>query len=185
VEKLRAVSLAVALVACTGASSYGDIRSAQPATPTVRRAIATQVPSTATARAAIPTALPTLPLTLPPSIPTQAIATPAVSARIATPALSVPTVAPALPASPPPPTVRPPTTPTVTLAPLPTVGGFDPTRYIGQGNRYNCADFASQAQAQAVLRADPRDPNGLDTDRDGIACENNRSPFDRLPVPRL
>ena len=30
---------------------------------------------------------------------------------------------------------------------------FDPTQYIGQGNRYNCPDFTSQAEAQAVLRA--------------------------------
>lgn len=62
--------------------------------------------------------------------------------------------------------------------------GFDPSRYIGQGDAYNCGDFASQAQAQAVLRADPRDPNRLDGDRDGIACENNRAPYDRSPVAR-
>jgi hypothetical protein len=46
------------------------------------------------------------------------------------------------------------------------------TRYVGQGDRYNFSDFANQAQAQAVLRADPNDPNPLDTDRprsDGIA----------------
>lgn len=48
----------------------------------------------------------------------------------------------------------------------------------------NCSDFASQAAAQAELRRDPSDPNGLDTDRDGIACESNRAPFDRTPVPR-
>jgi hypothetical protein len=65
------------------------------------------------------------------------------------------------------------------------VAGFDPLRFIGQGDRYNCGDFASQAQAQAVLRADPRDPNGLDgNDNDGIACESRPSPFDRNPVAR-
>lgn len=64
------------------------------------------------------------------------------------------------------------------------VAGFDPTRYVGQGDRYNCGDFASQAQAQAVLRADPTDPNRLDADRDGIACETNKAPFDRVPVVR-
>jgi len=64
------------------------------------------------------------------------------------------------------------------------VPGFNAKDYIGQGDRYNCADFASQAQAQAVLRADPRDPNRLDTDKDGIACESNRSPKDLIPVPR-
>jgi hypothetical protein len=39
-------------------------------------------------------------------------------------------------------------------------------------------------QAPAVLRADPRDPNGLDADRDGIACESNRAPRDPVRVPR-
>ena len=33
-----------------------------------------------------------------------------------------------------------------------------------------CEDFASQAEAQAVLDADPADPNGLGADGDGIAC---------------
>jgi hypothetical protein len=54
----------------------------------------------------------------------------------------------------------------------------------GQGNRYNCSDFANQEQAQAVLRAGPTDPNKLDTDSDGIACESNREPLDPSPVPR-
>ncbi len=35
----------------------------------------------------------------------------------------------------------------------------------------DCADFASQTEAQAVLDADSTDPNGLDADGDGIACE--------------
>lgn len=61
---------------------------------------------------------------------------------------------------------------------------FDPMRYLGQGDRYNCSDFASQAEAQAVLRADPSDPNRLDPDRDGIACASNPGPYDRVPVPR-
>ncbi len=36
----------------------------------------------------------------------------------------------------------------------------------------NCADFATQAAAQAVLVADPTDPNRLDADDDGYACES-------------
>jgi excalibur calcium-binding domain-containing protein len=83
---------------------------------------------------------------------------------------------PAPPPAPGPATIAPP--------PPPPATGFDPARFIGNGNAYNCPDFASQAQAQAVLRADPTDPNQLDTDRDGIACENNRAPFDRVRVPR-
>ena len=57
----------------------------------------------------------------------------------------------------------------------------------------NCDDFESQAAAQAHLRSDPSDPDGLDAhpgpadgnDRaggDGIACEGRPGPFDREPV---
>ena len=75
----------------------------------------------------------------------------------------------------------------ITLAPVATalpVSGFNARNYIGHGDAYNCGDFASQAQAQAVLRADPRDPNRLDADNDGIACESNRNPKDLVPVQR-
>jgi hypothetical protein len=47
----------------------------------------------------------------------------------------------------------------------------------------NCGDFASQAAAQAYLRAAPSDPDGLDgNDDDGIACENRPEPKDLTPV---
>ncbi len=55
---------------------------------------------------------------------------------------------------------------------------------ISEGDRYNCGGFRAQADAQAVLRADPSDPNPLDTDRDGIACESNPPPRDLVPVAR-
>jgi hypothetical protein len=83
-----------------------------------------------------------------------------------------------------PPTTRPQTNPPASTARPTTASGFDPNQYVGQGDRYNCADFASQARAQAVLRAAPSDPNRLDTDRDGIACESNPSPKDLVKVPR-
>ncbi len=35
----------------------------------------------------------------------------------------------------------------------------------------NCEDFPSQAEAQAVYDANPSDPNNLDADDDGQACE--------------
>jgi hypothetical protein len=35
----------------------------------------------------------------------------------------------------------------------------------------DCRDFGSQADAQAALNADPSDPNRLDADADGEACE--------------
>ncbi len=37
---------------------------------------------------------------------------------------------------------------------------------------YNCSDFRYQEDAQAVLDLDPSDPNRLDGDKDGIACES-------------
>jgi hypothetical protein len=37
----------------------------------------------------------------------------------------------------------------------------------------DCSDFASQLQAQEALNDDPSDPNGLDADGDGIACESS------------
>jgi hypothetical protein len=61
---------------------------------------------------------------------------------------------------------------------------FDPSWYLAQGGDFNCADFSSQAQAQAVLRADPSDPFGLDRDRDGIACERNLGARDTERVAR-
>lgn len=69
-------------------------------------------------------------------------------------------------------------------APPPASPGFYPSAYLTGFDDFNCADFLSQADAQAVLRADPSDPNGLDTDADGWACESNRGPKDLVPVPR-
>ena len=74
--------------------------------------------------------------------------------------------------------------PLLTAGPASAQQTFDPSAYLGQGDAYNCADFATQARAQAVLRADPSDPNRLDADRDGIACERSPAPRDLAPVPR-
>lgn len=35
----------------------------------------------------------------------------------------------------------------------------------------DCANFTTQAEAQAVYNQNPSDPNGLDRDKDGRACE--------------
>ncbi|WP_198668081.1 thermonuclease family protein [Saliphagus sp. LR7] len=37
---------------------------------------------------------------------------------------------------------------------------------------YNCGDFETQEQAQAVLDGESGDPHGLDGDGDGVACES-------------
>jgi hypothetical protein len=42
---------------------------------------------------------------------------------------------------------------------------------LAQEDEFDCADFASQEEAQAVLDQDTSDPSGLDADSDGIACE--------------
>jgi hypothetical protein len=41
------------------------------------------------------------------------------------------------------------------------------------GGDLDCDDFDSQAEAQAAFDADTTDPNGLDADNDGIACEED------------
>lgn len=46
----------------------------------------------------------------------------------------------------------------------------------------NCGDFATQEEAQAVLDADPSDPNGLDPDFDGVACQSIGSEEPTPPV---
>ncbi len=45
------------------------------------------------------------------------------------------------------------------------------TAFAQSGDR-DCGDFDSQEAAQAAYDADPSDPNDLDGDDDGQACEN-------------
>lgn len=40
------------------------------------------------------------------------------------------------------------------------------------GGDLDCADFATQEEAQRVLEQDPSDPNYLDGEGDGVACES-------------
>ncbi len=47
----------------------------------------------------------------------------------------------------------------------------------------NCDDFDSQGEAQDELRSNPSDPNNLDDDNDGIACETLPPPRDENSVP--
>ena len=46
------------------------------------------------------------------------------------------------------------------------------TPVLAQEDQYDCASFGSQESAQAELDRDPRDPNTLDPDGDGQACED-------------
>src|SRR5918994_6672337 len=42
-----------------------------------------------------------------------------------------------------------------------------------QADQYDCASFGSQQSAQVELDSDPSDPNNLDSDGNGIACDNH------------
>lgn len=42
----------------------------------------------------------------------------------------------------------------------------------GADGGFNCVDFSDQESAQLFLDSDPSDPEGLDADGDGLACED-------------
>ena len=48
---------------------------------------------------------------------------------------------------------------------------LDDTVDTSAGDEFDCIDFATQEEAQAVYDQDESDPNGLDPDFDGVACE--------------
>jgi hypothetical protein len=56
---------------------------------------------------------------------------------------------------------------------LPRRGGDEPPggETTAAMEELDCADFATREEAQAELDADPSDPNDLDADDDGEACE--------------
>jgi hypothetical protein len=47
------------------------------------------------------------------------------------------------------------------------------TAAVAQEDQCDCASFGSQESAQATDDADPTDPNNLDPDDDGMACEDS------------
>jgi hypothetical protein len=63
---------------------------------------------------------------------------------------------------------------------------FEPVHFVGVGSdvAYHCSDFASQADAQAVLRAAPTDPDKLDPTKSGVACPDLPAPKDTTLVAR-
>jgi hypothetical protein len=65
------------------------------------------------------------------------------------------------------------------LVALVLLTGVAPAVAHAQGGDRDCADFGSQASAQAFFEANggpASDPHGLDADHDGIACESNPCP---------
>ncbi|MFJ8013477.1 hypothetical protein [Streptomyces sp. NPDC096339] len=75
-----------------------------------------------------------------------------------------------------------PGTPRTPLCPNSKV--FDAKEYATHGDSFECDNFANQADAQAVLRADPSDPNHLD-DGGGVACRGLPEPRDTTAVPQI
>ncbi|MGH3913932.1 MAG: excalibur calcium-binding domain-containing protein [Pseudonocardiaceae bacterium] len=69
--------------------------------------------------------------------------------------------------------------PAPTLPPTPAAPTLPPTLEQPVQPDRDCLDFSSQAEAQAVLDADPSDPERLDTDYDGVACEELSAPGDQ------
>ncbi len=67
-------------------------------------------------------------------------------------------------------------TPIVENQGVPQEGDLTPAQSKASGNDVDCIQFLTQAEAQAAYNADPSDPNGLDADGDGIACETTASP---------
>jgi hypothetical protein len=69
---------------------------------------------------------------------------------------------------------------------------FPSTPAVAQEDQYDCASFGSQESAQAELDRDPSDPNNLDPDGNGQACDdypygtsgtNGASPSSASPSP--
>ena len=60
----------------------------------------------------------------------------------------------------------------LSAAALLVVTGGVTAAQAGPAADLNCDDFQLQQEAQDVLDADPSDPNGLDEDGDGLACED-------------
>lgn len=63
-----------------------------------------------------------------------------------------------------------PVVPLLDAIPIPTCEPETTTTTTTTAADLNCEDL-TQAEAQEILDADPTDPNGLDGDNDGIACE--------------
>jgi hypothetical protein len=49
---------------------------------------------------------------------------------------------------------------------------YPSTPAVAQEDQYDCASFGSQESAQAELARDPSDPNNLDPDGNGQACDD-------------
>ena len=49
----------------------------------------------------------------------------------------------------------------------------------------DCSDFRSYLRKQRILLEDPSDPNNLDTDKDGIACEELLLPGTKITTAVL
>ncbi|QFU85410.1 excalibur calcium-binding domain-containing protein [Amycolatopsis sp. YIM 10] len=72
-----------------------------------------------------------------------------------------------------PPGVQPPAKPSSPSSSSSSSPSSSPPITSTTGKDKDCADFATQAEAQAELAKDASDPHGLDADDDGSACESH------------
>ncbi len=188
IANLILLGLCVSVLAC-GGDEESDLAAAVTPTANVEAkatpvllatltapAKATSTPPPAPTASAVPSPIPSpVPTAIPSPIPSPSPVPTAIPSPISTPS-PVPTAMPSpLPSPSPAPTSIP--LPAATPSPLPAPtampqGDFDAQQYVGKGDAFNCGDFEYQWQAQAVLEADKSDPNRLDRDKDGTACES-------------
>jgi hypothetical protein len=57
---------------------------------------------------------------------------------------------------------------------------FAPPALAQQTGGLDCSDFRSQIRTQRILLEDPSDPDNLDADKDGIACEELLPPGTKI-----
>lgn len=118
------------------------------------------------------------------TIPLDKLYLPAVSYSLPPP---TPTFTP-IPTDTPQPTLTPTDTPSPTATPTREPTTAPAPQYICSYNAYNCSDFATQGEAQAVyeycLAQVGYDVHILDRDNDGVACETLPRGFSNFQVIR-
>lgn len=170
------------LVLVPGASTDEPMSANQTAETTQRPPMATTStlsPTATVTPASIATTAAMTSTPQPPATTTATATPPATTMTTLTPTATptptpTPTATPtATPASTPTPTPAPTPTPEPTPTATPTEDTVETPPPSGPpSDPYDCSDFDTHAQAQAVLDENPDDPSGLDGDGNGIACES-------------
>lgn len=157
------VSIVVAAAGGGEGSDTTEPTSTTPTPPYTESLTPTTETATPTTTAATPSLTsPTTRTTEPPAPPSTEPSTPVATPEPTPVATPEPT-----------PVETPEPTPEATPEPTPTQESVElPPPSGDSSDPYDCSDFDTQEQAQAVLENTPGDPSDLDRDDDGIACES-------------